>query len=42
MKEEDMKFEDVPSWELLKGTAMPTNMDWRNHAGQNWLSWNKN
>lgn len=42
MKEEDMKFEDVPSWELLKGSAMPTSMDWRNHAGENWLSWNKN
>jgi len=39
---EDMYFEDVPSWEALKGVAMPQNMDWRNHAGENWVSWNKN
>jgi len=38
----DMYFEDVPSWEALKGVAMPQSMDWRNHAGENWLSWNKN
>jgi len=42
MPKEEMRFEDVPSWEKLKGNNYPDNLDWRNHAGQNWLSWNKN
>jgi len=42
MPESEMKFEETPSWDILEYATMPSGMDWRDHAGQNWLSWNKN
>jgi len=42
LKDEDLIYEDVPAWEALKNTAMPEGLDWRNHNGVNYASWNKN
>jgi len=32
----------VQSWEELQGADLPTNVDWRDMNGTNFLSWNKN
>merc|ERR1712086_1149245 len=32
----------VHSWEELQGADLPTNVDWRDMNGTNFLSWNKN
>jgi len=29
-------------WDLLKASDVPETVDWRNHNGKNYLSWNKN
>jgi len=42
MKDEDLIFEETPAWVALKDQSMPDNLDWRNHNGVNYTSWNKN
>ena len=32
----------VPAWEQINSDELPTNYDWRNVNGTNWLSWSKN
>jgi cathepsin X len=30
------------SWDLIKASDLPANVDWRNMNGKNYMSWNKN
>jgi len=30
------------AWDTLKPEDVPETVDWRNHLGKNYLSWNKN
>jgi len=42
LKDEDLKFQEVPAWVKLADVPMPASLDWRNVDGINYTSWNKN